>query len=293
MIQAFAHSYYDPLPDSLFQFKMAWDPTALFFLLMGYLYFKGLKSFKSKISLQKWQVYCFYFGIVCNIAVLVPPVDTLADRLFSVHMIQHMTIMMIGVPLIIIGAPLFVISRGLGPMSRRYVLFPILRNTFLKSLLSFMSVPFVSVLFLSLNLWFWHIPRFYNWALLNDVFHGIEHALFALSSIFLWRNLIDTYPLRLNVPMKYRVLCLVGSMINTVVLAVFLTFQETTLYAHEGFPMPEWWSDGWTHLDDQRAGGLIMWVAGGVLEFGYMGIIFYVWQLREQKKDKEDLEAIA
>jgi putative membrane protein len=292
MNQALAHSFYDPIPPGLFLFKMDWDPTVIFFLVMSYYYFKGLKAFKGKRPIENWQVACFVAGILCNFAALMPPIDPLADRLFFVHMIQHMMIMMIGTPLIILGAPFFVISRGLGRIPRSYIMLPILKNRVLRALFVFMGAPLVSLIFYNANLWFWHIPRFYNWALLNDVFHIVEHALFALSSILLWRNIIDPHPLRSKLHMGFRILFLAATMAFSVGLAAFLSYHESVLYAYEGIPMPEWWAYRWTHLDDQRLGGLIMWVPGGFIMFIYMTITFFVWAKREQTKDRKEIQAL-
>jgi putative membrane protein len=292
MNQALAHSFYDPLPTGIFQFKLDWDPTVVFFLCMAYLYYKGLKEFRTKTPVKRWQIFCFYAGITSNVIALLPPVDPLSDRLFFAHMIQHMIIMMIGAPLIILGAPFYVISRGLGRIPRTYILLPMLKNKFLRILLAFLGAPLVSLAFYNLNLWFWHIPRFYNWALLNDLFHIVEHALFALSSILLWRNIIDPYPLRSKLHMGFRILYLAGTMAVSVGLAAFLSYHETVLYAYEGIPMPQWWSYRWTHLDDQRLGGLIMWVPGGFLMFLYMTITFFVWAKREQEKDRKEIAAL-
>lgn len=289
MNQAFAHSFYDPLPPGIFQFKLDWDPTVLFFLFLAIYYYRGLKAFKGNVPVKSFQIACFYTGILVNMIALLPPVDPLSDRLFFVHMIQHMLLMMVGAPLITLGAPFFVVSRGLGRKSRTYVLLPLLKNRLLQRVYSFMGMPIVALALYNLNLWFWHIPRHYNWALLNDGFHIVEHALFAFFSVLLWRNIIDAYPLKSKLHMGFRILYLAATMALTVALAAFLTYQEKVLYAYEGIPMPEWWAYRWTHLDDQRLGGLIMWVPGGFLMFLYMTITFFVWANREQRKDRAEL----
>jgi len=288
MQQALAHSFYEPIPPGIFQFKLDWDPTVLFFIALAIFYYRGIKSFR-RLPIKKWQIYCFYLGILSNLMALLPPIDPLSDRLFFMHMIQHMLMMMIGVPLMTLGAPFFVIMRGINPWTRTKVMLPMMKNRYLRKILDFWGHPLISLAFFNLNLWFWHIPRFYNWALLNDVFHVIEHALFAFSSMLLWRNIIDAHPLKSRLHMGVRILYLAATMSLTVGLAAYLTYQSDVIYAYEGIPMPEWWAYRWTHLDDQRLGGLIMWVPGGFLMFLYMTITFFVWANREQKKEDQQL----
>ena len=75
-------------------------------------------------------------------------------------------------------------------------------------------------------------------------------------------------------------------MILDSILAAGLSFSTQVWYAYEGIPMPHWWGDRWSHLDDQRLGGLIMWVPVGALLFLSMTICFFVWADREQRKDR-------
>ena len=69
-----------------------------------------------------------------------------------------------------------------------------------------------------------------------------------------------------------------------------LTYADEIWYAYEGIPMPSWWADTWTHLDDQRLGGIIMWIPGGFFTFLSMTICFFVWVAREKEKDLLRLE---
>lgn len=286
---AYAHSLsealYEPLPEGLFVYKLDWDPTLLFFLLMAYLYIRGLRAFKGKLPIKKWQVFCFFIGVTINVIALSPPIDPLSDRLFFMHMVQHILITTVGVPIMLFGVPFYVIIRGVSPGFRRRIYFPIVRNKVIRKLNSFFLFPLVALIVYESNYWFWHVPRFYNWALLNDLIHLVEHGCMAITSLYLWRNIIDPYPLRASLHMGFRLIFLGAIMTLDTILAAALTYSDTIWYAYEGIPSPKWWSQRWDHLDDQRLGGLIMWVPGGFLLFIAMTICFFVWVQREQKLD--------
>lgn len=280
-----AESLYEPLPEGLFEYKFDWDPTLVFFFLLAVFYIKGLRAFKSRKTIAKWQIACFIAGVSCNIFALIPPIDPLSDRLFFVHMIQHMMIVNVGVPLMLFGAPFFVVIRGMPAFFRRYIYFPILRNRLIQSIHRLAAFPLISLVLFEGNYWFWHVPRFYNWALLNDWIHLVEHACMSITAIYLWRHIIDPYPMRSRLHMGFRLLFLGAIMILDSVLAAALTYSETVWYAYEGIPMPSWWLKNWDHLDDQRLGGLIMWVPGGFLLFLSMTVCFFAWVYREQQKE--------
>jgi cytochrome c oxidase assembly factor CtaG len=293
---AYAHSLsealYEPLPEGLFQYKFDWDPTLIGFILLGYFYRKGLKAFRGKAPIKRWQIACFCAGLGVNILALVPPIDPLSDRLFFMHMIQHLLIINVGVPLMLFGVPFFVILRGIPPLFRRKIALPILKSRTLRKLNHFLLLPLVSLIIFESNYWFWHVPRYYNLALLNDWIHLVEHFCMAVTALYLWRNIIDPYPLRSPLPMGFRLLFLGAITALDTILAAGLSFSNEIWYAYEGIPMPKWWTVRWGHLDDQRLGGLIMWIPGGFLLFISMTICFFVWANREQRRDQAK-EALA
>ena len=280
-----AAELYEPLPEGLFQYKFDWDPTLLFFLILAFCYIRGMRAFRGRLPIAKWQVACFFLGVFFNVLALSPPIDPLSDRLFFMHMIQHMLIVQVGTPLMLLGVPYYIVSRGLSVNFRRYIYFPIIKNRFLRKVNNLFLFPIISLFLFECNFWFWHVPRFYNWALLNDFIHLLEHALMAITSFYLWRNIIDPYPLKCRLHMGLRLLYMASIMVLNTVLAAALTYASKVWYAYEGIPMPKWWAYRWDHLDDQRLGGLIMWIPGGFLTFLSMTICFFVWVQREQKSE--------
>ena len=72
-------------------------------------------------------------------------------------------------------------------------------------------------------------------------------------------------------------------MAANIILSAILTFADEVLYAYEGIPLPSWW-ERWGHLQDQRVGGLIMWVPGGLVMLIAMTVVFFVWAHKEKRK---------
>ena len=280
-----AHNLYDPLPTETFQLKWAWDPALLLFVLLGILYYRGLKAFRGPLPVKKWQIGLYYLGVTIVIAALLPPIDPLSDQLFFMHMVQHLMITNIGVPLMMFGVPFFICVRGISPSVRRNIYFPIVRSRPLRWLFNLVSKPLVSLFLFQAAYWFWHVPYYYNLALLNDAWHLVEHATFAWASILLWRNIIDPHPMKSPIKLPMRMLYVMGLMAANVILSAFLSFSDDVWYAYVGRPIPEWWKP-WNHLDDQRLGGLLMWVPGEFIDFFVVSVIFIIWSSRERKKEE-------
>jgi cytochrome c oxidase assembly factor CtaG len=285
---AYAHNLYDPLPPETFDLKWVWDPALILFVVLAVLYARGLRAFRGKLPVAKWQIGLFYLGVAIVVAALLPPIDPLSDQLFFVHMIQHLMVTNIGVPLMMLGVPFFICVRGLSPGFRRGVYFPLIKNKPVRLVFRFLSKPLVSLALFQSAYWFWHVPYFYNLALLNDAYHLLEHATFAWVSLLLWRNIIDPHPMKATLPLPMRLLYVMALMASNVLLSAFLSFSDSVWYAYEGRPLPTWWQP-WTHLDDQRLGGLIMWVPGELIDFFVASVIFLIWT-RQTARNEEKLK---
>jgi cytochrome c oxidase assembly factor CtaG len=212
-----------------------------------------------------------------------PPIDPLADQLFSLHMVQHLLITSVGVPLIIFGAPFFVLVRGIPNPLREKLVVSLVQNKKVQKLWHFFAHPLLALLLYEGVFWFWHIPQFYNSALRNDAIHLVEHACMAFAAMNLWRMIIDPHPMRspLRLPLRIPLLGFMTTL--EMALSAALTYSEKVWYAYDQLPLPSWWA--WNRLQDQRLGGVIMWVPGGMVWVVAMGFVFYVWIQEQARTD--------
>jgi cytochrome c oxidase assembly factor CtaG len=215
------------------------------------------------------------------IATLVPPLDPLADQLFSLHMVQHLLITLVGVPLVVFGAPYAVILRGLPGIARRRVILPLARSRSVHRALRILRNPVLALLLYEAAMWVWHVPRMYDAALGNSGIHLLEHGCMALTALNLWRVIIDPYPLRSKLALPARILVLAALTLLDTLLSAALTFSAASWYAYGDYPSPNWWPLG--RLADQRLGGLIMWVPGGLIELTALAVTFAVWARVDQE----------
>jgi cytochrome c oxidase assembly factor CtaG len=252
------------------------DPLPLLlFIFAGCLYVHGRRTWRGNFPLARWRQVSFFFGLTLLVVISAGPVHDLADRLFSVHMMQHLLITSVAVPLLLLGSPFIVFLRALPESWRTRHVLPTLRAQRTRGLVRALARPVLAAVIFEATLWFWHLPKFYDLALLNPGFHILEHACMALAAFNLWRVLIDPYPFRAALPLPLRLPLIAFLMTLDMVLSAALTYSPRVWYAYQKVPLPHDWP--WDRLDDQRLGGLIMWVPGSAIWVLALILIFACW----------------
>jgi putative membrane protein len=186
---------------------------------------------------------------------LVSPVDSIGEeRLFSVHMLQHL----------LIGdlAPLLIALGLSGPLLRPVLAVPWLgwgRR---------ITHPLVALPLWAADMWLWHLPRLYDAALGDDLVHALEHGCFFGGGLLLWTALVGLLP----GPRWFgRGARLAGL---AFVWAAGGALANVFLWSDHAFDPP--YVDAvrtWelSPLDDQRAGGGVM-----LVEMMLVGVVVFV-----------------
>jgi cytochrome c oxidase assembly factor CtaG len=109
----------------------------------------------------------------------------------------------------------------------------------------------------------WHDPGAYNASLRYDWLHDIEHISFFVSGLFYWWHVIGAGP-RIHKPLSYafRVVYLLGTIPFNMFLGAFIAFAESPIYTYYT-SVPRLW--GISVINDQRIGGVIMWIPGSMM----------------------------
>ena len=188
---------------------------------------------------------CFHLGSLVLLLALVGPLDTLGDSLlFSAHMAQHVLITFIVPPLWLLGTPGW-----------------LLRKAIPGQILKPMTSPIIAFSVFNLVMWGWHIPTIYDAALGNEGLHIVEHLTFIGSAITGWLPVMlpeadgGLRPL-------YRLAYLVPSMFSCTAIAALITLSPAQLYPFYGGSLLPFVM---TALQDQQAGGLLMWLVGDMI----------------------------
>jgi cytochrome c oxidase assembly factor CtaG/ferredoxin len=217
-----------------------------------------------------FQLTAFFAGLTTVVCALCSPLDAFAGWLLTVHMIQHLLLMMVAPTLILWGAPYLPLLSGLPRYFAVNGVGPFLSSTVLRKVASFVSHPaFCWSAFISINV-AWHLPAMYELALRSPSWHRVEHFSFLSTALLFWWPIIQPHPWVARTPRWLIVPYLFLADIQNTALSAFLIFCERVLYPTYRI-VPRITS--LTPLDDQAAAGAIMWVAGSIFFLVPAGLI--------------------
>jgi len=242
-------------------------PGALL-LLSGALYWIGGRRTVTPRRLaraQRGRSGAFYLSLAVLALALDSPIDSLSTRLFWVHMIQHVLLMLVAAPLLVFSCPWIRLWRAL-PLTWRRPLARGLtqsgRTAPLRGLASLLGTPAAGLGGFSLVLLGWHVPAMFDATLHSEALHVLEHTLFFATSVALFKQVIPSPPLRSRLGEVQRVLCMVAAMTVSWALAVVLALAPKPLYPHYAHLAAR--PGGISALADQQLAAGVMWVPGSI-----------------------------
>jgi len=241
------------------------------------LYLVGLRRMWNKAGAgsgaRKLRVASFLIGWIGLAVALVSPLDTLGSYLFSAHMVQHEILMVVAAPLMVVGKPLAVWAWAL-PRSLTGRVAGSGRHALLASGWSFITLAPVAWTMHAVALWVWHAPLLFDAALASETLHTLQHlSFFFFAVLFWWAAAGATARVSRGAALLY----LFTTMMHTTILGALLTITTKVWYTAYGDKPAQF---GFTALEDQQLGGLIMWIPGG-LAFLIAGLII-AWQVLEK-----------
>ena len=211
------------------------------------------------------QLAVFFAGLITVVFALCSPVHKFAGWLLTVHMIQHLLLMMVAPPLILLGAPYLPLLSGLPRDLSIYIVGPFLSSRVLRSVARFVSHPiFCWSAFISINIG-WH-----ELALRSPFWHEVEHVSFLSAALLFWWPIIQPYPWVAHTPRWMILPYLFLADFQNTALSAFLVFCDRVVYPTYAI-VPR--ISSLTPLQDQAAAGAMMWVAGSVFFLVPVGLI--------------------
>ena len=243
-----------------------------------------LRGARARRGWPLWRTALFLLGLVALIASLASPIERVALELFSVHMVQHMLLLVVTAPLLLAGAPVRPLLRGLPQAVRRTVVRALARNTAFRGLVHLLRRPLIAAALYVVGLYAWHIPVLYDAAVENPTIHVVEHTWFLVSALLFWSVVIDPVPFQATLPYAARIpfLMLVGAAQNTI-LGGLLVFSDRLFYAHYATTTTAY---GLDPVTDQRLGGAIMWVPGDLIFLAAASFSFFLWLQSEEQAQR-------
>jgi putative membrane protein len=122
--------------------------------------------------------------------------------------------------------------------------------------------------------WLWHSPRLYDATLQNNLVYWTMNVTMIGSAVWFWRCVFraEILPNVAAVSCIGLQMCALGALIAFAKSPFYSVHADTT------------WLWGLSQLDDQRLGGLIMWVPAGLLGVGYSAAVFWLGLARMDRR---------
>lgn len=205
----------------------------------------------------------FYAALVIILIALQSPLDSLSDKLFWAHMIQHLLLLVVAAPLIVLSQPWMSLWRPLPLGLRRTLARAVTGSRYmapLRGLVRALTLPAVAWLVFNVNLVVWHMPGPYDATLSNTSLHVLEHTTFLVFGVLFWAYAFGCPPARKRLSYGQRIAYLAAAAVPNIGLSMFLAFAQHPLYSH--YTQLAQRPGGITALADQQLGAGIMWTAG-------------------------------
>jgi putative membrane protein len=245
-------------------------------------YMRSAKAVSARHSTQPWRrsyTWLFMTGLTSALLVTVGPVGYAATTRFSMHMVQHIVLMMVATPLLVMGAPVLLVLRAATPDRRRIWVrllrsraFAILTNpvltwcTFAIVLVGIHFTPAMSLLMGA-----------------DPLGRYAEIALYMGVAFAFYYTLLPGNPARNRPLPAFRVMSLFLMMIPETMTGFFLYTASAPLFPHFEQSAAVLGIDP---VADQQLGGALMWSGAMIIDVAWIAVAVADWLESESRKTR-------
>lgn len=265
----------------------AWNLTPDIFLgtlLAAVLYAAGIRRRRTRIDgTVLWRHFSFFAGLLSIFVALQSPIDPVAEHVFLIHQVQHLLLRTVAPMLLILAAPQGLLVAGMPDAAQRRLLAPLVTNSAVKGVFAVMARPVIATALFIGALYFWQVPRYHQLSLLNDRLHYLMHATMLFTGLLFFWRVFDTRPAPTGTRYGVRLMMLWIMVLSNIVIGAYLVFKDLVLYPVYG-ELGRWW--GRSALEDEMAGGTLIWVPGGMMGVLAVLIVIHMWGRQETKEER-------
>lgn len=217
----------------------------------------------------------FASSMLCVLAALLSPIDSIADDLMVFHMLQHVMLLDLAPILLILS-----LTKGiLRPVTKRL--------TAVERRSGWLGHPAFAVILYGGIMWLWHVPAMYDLALRHEhTWHVFEHLCFGVTGSLYWWHILSPIRGRMRLGGMGPVLYMVSTKLIVGILGVILAFAPSASYAFYAH-QPVFW--GISHRADENLAGLFMALEQSVV-MGIALVWLFMRMLTESEREAERAE---
>jgi putative membrane protein len=229
------------------------------------------------VVVPRGRITAYLGGVALLALTLLSPLDTLGrEYLLTARVTQLLIIVTFVAPLLMIGLPDELAARLLPVRSWREAA----------------GAPlFVVIAVLAFNaiVLFWQIPRYFDLAAQDTLWHNIANLCYLLAGVLTWWPLLTpaNRRARMSSPLQMAYLALESVPID--VFGIAIIFAPGVLYATYAHA-PR--ITALSALTDQQIAGALLALPGNLLDILFMSIIFFVWieRIEQAQRRREQAE---
>ncbi len=254
----------------------SWDfriEVILTLVLAGTIFYTGWQRLRTRTTthtqLSPWQVTAIwrpilYLGALVLLGItLMSPIDVLSANLFTMHMIQHILLVMIIPPLLLLTNPFPIILWGLPRKARLAIGHLFSGESRFRYYLARLTSPGIVWFAFVIVYWGWHDPNAYTLALENPLVHDLEHLTFFAVAMLFWWHVTGAGPrIHKRLPIFARFIYVLAAIPPNMLAGIAFAFAGAPIYSYYE-AMPRLW--GLSVMEDQQIAGVIMWVPGSMM----------------------------
>jgi putative membrane protein len=236
------------------------DPLLLCVLCFAAVLY-GWGAIRCRTRWPAWHAMSFMAGLFTVALALLSGIDQYADELLSVHVLEHLLLILIAPVLLLWGAPVRLVLSASPPAARRAIAELLCSRT-----MRVLTRPACGFVLFTVVVLGTHLTDVYEAALRNQTIHACEHAA------YFWSGLLFGAPLLASDPIPHppgaiaRFSWLMAAMVVMALPAGGFLFEGHVHYPFYVAPARALHTSA---LADQRTAGVLMLVGGGVV----MGVL--------------------
>ncbi len=236
---------------------------------------------RSRRPWPAWRLVSFICGLLVLVVALQSGIDQYTDELLSIHVVEHLLLILVAPSLILWGAPVRLTLSACSPAGR-HAIGSLLRKQWVRLL----TRPACGFALFTLVVLGTHLTGVYEAALRNQTVHAGEHAAYFWSGTLFLLPLLAADPIPHPPGAIARFSWLMAAMVVMSVPAGVFLFDDHVRYPFYLTPARALHTSA---LSDQRAAGMIMLVAGG-FAMGALAIVVAMGAMiaeerRQQRRD--------
>lgn len=252
--------------------------------LLGVLYAWGVVRVRRTTGWQPLATMSFFIGLGTLLLAASGPPMAWAHIFFWPHMVQHLMIMMVAVPLMVLGNPITLAILASSPSLRRSLV-RVVRSRPVRILTN----PVLTWILFAGTLLITHIPVVMEWSLTSHhAMHLFVFPLYAVVAFLFYVPLIGNNMLPDRPKPSARVISLGLMMVPETLLGMVIHFAPVVLYPSYEASAGALGADA---LTDQKFAGALAWALTMVIDGIWTMLAAWEWW-REQERNAEQEDMV-